>query len=72
MIMRILTAQVEKHKTPSVKYIIFDKDRVIYIFQAGMADIKGQIKQKTTVHRGENNLKLKTKHLNASSCKTRC
>jgi CubicO group peptidase (beta-lactamase class C family) len=48
----ILTAQVEKHKTPSVQYIIFDKDRIIHRFQAGLADIKGQIEavEPTTIN----------------------
>ena len=38
----ILTTQVEKNKTPSVQYIIFDKENVIHRFQSGLADIKNQ------------------------------
>ncbi|MFV5692722.1 serine hydrolase domain-containing protein [Flavobacterium sp. LT1R49] len=42
----ILIKQVEENKTPSVQYVIFDKDRVIHRFQSGYADIKKQ--KKTT------------------------
>jgi D-alanyl-D-alanine carboxypeptidase len=35
----ILTKQVEGNKTPSVQYVIFDKDRIIHRFQYGLSDI---------------------------------
>lgn len=38
----ILKKLVERHKTPSVQYVIFDKDSVIHKFQFGYADIKKQ------------------------------
>jgi len=41
---KILTIQLEKNKTPSVQYIVFNKDEVIYRFQDGFADIKAQTK----------------------------
>src|SRR4051812_5173591 len=37
---KILTAQVEDNRTPSVQYIIFDKDDVIHKFQFGFSDIE--------------------------------
>jgi D-alanyl-D-alanine carboxypeptidase len=39
-----LINQIENNKTPSVQYIIFNKDKVIHRFQDGLADIKGQKK----------------------------
>ncbi len=39
---RILTKEVVGNKTPSVQYIIFDKDTIIHKFQTGLADVKGQ------------------------------
>lgn len=42
----ILIKQVEQNKTPSVQYIIFNKDHVIHSFQFGYSDVKNQ--QKTT------------------------
>jgi D-alanyl-D-alanine carboxypeptidase len=48
---RLLMKQVEKN-TPSVQYLVFDKDRDIYRFHAGFADIKNQKKAagNTTYH----------------------
>ena len=42
----ILIRQIEKNKTPSVQYLIFNKDSIIHKFQAGFADIKN--KKQTT------------------------
>ncbi len=42
----ILTKQIEKYKTPSVQYVTFTKDSIIYKFIGGKADIKN--KKKTT------------------------
>ena len=39
---KILIKQVEENNTPSVQYILFDKDSVIHRFQFGFADIKNQ------------------------------
>jgi CubicO group peptidase (beta-lactamase class C family) len=39
----ILIKQVEKNKTPSVQYIIFNTDNIIHRFQFGLADIKNKI-----------------------------
>jgi len=39
----ILIKQVEKNKTPSVQYIIFNTDSIIHRFQFGLADIKNKI-----------------------------
>ena len=41
----ILIKQIEENKTPSVQYVIFNKDSVIHKFQFGFSDI--QNKQKT-------------------------
>lgn len=38
----ILLKQVKENKTPSVRYIIFNKDHVIHEFQFGFSDIKNQ------------------------------
>jgi CubicO group peptidase (beta-lactamase class C family) len=38
----ILTKQVAEHKTPSVQYIISNKDTIIHKFQVGLADVKNQ------------------------------
>lgn len=38
----ILKQQVKAHKTPSVQYVIFNKDSIIHQFNAGFADIKNQ------------------------------
>lgn len=38
----ILTKQVEDNNTPSVQYIIFNKDNIIHKFQSGFSDIKNQ------------------------------
>jgi D-alanyl-D-alanine carboxypeptidase len=38
-----LMKQVEKNKTPSVQYVIFDQEKVIHQFHAGFADIKNKI-----------------------------
>lgn len=40
----ILNNQIEKHRTPSVYYVIFNKDKIIYQFMNGFADIKNQKK----------------------------
>jgi D-alanyl-D-alanine carboxypeptidase len=40
----ILTSLVEKNKTPSVQYLIFNKDSIIYSFISGDADISGKKK----------------------------
>lgn len=39
----ILIKQVEENKTPSVQYIIFNKDSIIHRFQFGFSDIKNKI-----------------------------
>jgi len=44
----ILIKQVEDNSTPSVQYVVFNKDSVIHRFQYGFADIKKQ--KKTTVN----------------------
>jgi D-alanyl-D-alanine carboxypeptidase len=48
----VLNSQIEEGKTPSVQYLFFDKDRIIYQFRDGFADIKGRIKtsEETTYH----------------------
>jgi len=43
---RILGKQVSDNKTPSVQYIIFNKDNIIHSFQHGFADIRD--KKETT------------------------
>ena len=40
----IILSQVEKHKTPSVQYLLFDKDKVINKFQLGLADVRNNYK----------------------------
>ncbi len=40
----ILQQQIEKNKTPSVQYVIFNKDSVIHRFDAGFTDIKNKVK----------------------------
>jgi len=40
----ILIKQIEDNKTPSVQYIIFNKDSVIHKFQFGFSDIKNKRK----------------------------
>ncbi len=40
----ILKKQIEDNKTPSVQYIIFNKNSIIHQFRAGFADIKNQKK----------------------------
>ena len=42
----ILTKQIDKNKTPSVQYLIFNKDTIIHKFNGGFADIKNN--KKTT------------------------
>ena len=48
----ILIRLIEKNKTPSLQYIIFDKDSIIHRFHSGFADIKRQKKadEFTTYH----------------------
>jgi CubicO group peptidase (beta-lactamase class C family) len=36
---KILQSLVEDHKTPSVQYVIFNSDRILYSYTYGMADI---------------------------------
>lgn len=38
----ILRKEVEEHKTPSVQYILFNKDKMIHTFRFGLADIKNE------------------------------
>jgi CubicO group peptidase (beta-lactamase class C family) len=38
----ILAKQIAGNKTPSVQYVIFDKDTIIHKFQAGLADVKNR------------------------------
>jgi len=47
---RILVKQLETGRTPSVQYIIFNKDGVIHRFHSGLADIQNNksISEKTT------------------------
>ena len=40
----ILIKQVERNKTPSAQYIIFNNHSVIHRFQYGYADVKNQRK----------------------------
>ncbi len=40
----ILQQQIDNNKTPSVQYIIFNKNSIIHRFGAGFADIKNKIK----------------------------
>jgi D-alanyl-D-alanine carboxypeptidase len=49
---KILTEQIEKKKTPSLQYLFFDKDNIIYQFRDGFADVKNRIKttEDTTYH----------------------
>jgi len=49
---KILTKQIEDDKTPSIQYIIFNKDTIIHKFQLVHADIKNNLKaqQNTTFH----------------------
>lgn len=42
----ILTKQIDENKTPSVQYLIFNKDTIIHKFNGGFADIKNN--KKTT------------------------
>jgi len=49
---QILAKQIERNRTPSVQYTIFNKDRVIHQFHAGYADIANEIEasENTTYH----------------------
>ena len=40
----LLSRLIEKDKSPSVQYLLFDKQRIIHKFQQGFADIKNEIK----------------------------
>lgn len=40
----ILSREVQNGKTPSVQYIFFNKDRVLYSYQAGYANLKDRLK----------------------------
>lgn len=48
----VLTKLIEKNKTPSVHYVIFNKDSVIHAFTAGYANIKNlrKVEGNTTYH----------------------
>ena len=37
-----LQSLVDNHKTPSVAYMLFDKDKIIHSFQSGFSDIQNQ------------------------------
>ncbi len=39
----ILQEQIESNKTPSVQYVIFDKDSIIHRFKGAYADIKNKV-----------------------------
>ena len=39
----ILKKEVEESHTPSVQYLLFDKDRIVHKFQLGFADVKTKI-----------------------------
>jgi D-alanyl-D-alanine carboxypeptidase len=39
---KLLARQVQKHKTPSLQYLIFNKETILYKFHSGFADIKNQ------------------------------
>ena len=41
---KTLTSLIEKNKTPSAQYFIFDKDKIIHKFHDGFSDIKNQKK----------------------------
>lgn len=41
---QILTKLIEKNKTPSVQYYLFNKDNIIHKFIGGFADIKNKKK----------------------------
>jgi len=47
---KIINKEVENHKTPSVQYVHFNEDSVLFTFQSGYADIQNQVTvgQKTT------------------------
>jgi D-alanyl-D-alanine carboxypeptidase len=49
---KILNRQVENHKTPSIQYLIFNKEIILHKFQSGYADIKLQklIDEETAFH----------------------
>jgi D-alanyl-D-alanine carboxypeptidase len=51
-VVRLLTAEVEKQNTPSVQYLFFSADSVLYNFNAGFANIRGSKKtnDKTAYH----------------------
>jgi len=40
----ILNDLIQRHKSPSVQYVFFNKDSQIYHFQSGYSDVKDQIK----------------------------
>lgn len=47
----ILTKQIDKNRTPSVQYAIFNKDSIIHNFQGDFADINNKNKiTKNTTH----------------------
>lgn len=48
----ILNNLVKSGKTPSVQYLLFDQDRIIHQYRAGLADVINQKKtdKKTTYH----------------------
>ena len=48
----LLMDLIEKNRTPSVQYVLFNKDSVIHSFKGGFADIKNQrnIEKFTTYH----------------------
>ncbi len=41
---QILRAQIKRTKTPSVLYLIFDKENILHKFKEGFADIKNRHK----------------------------
>lgn len=49
---KILIRQVADHNTPSIQYLLFDKDRILHKLQHGLADIKKdrRVDDATTYH----------------------
>lgn len=49
---RLLTAEIERQNTPSVQYLFFNADSILYEFKDGLADIKdgNKASDQTTYH----------------------
>lgn len=44
----VLNTLVQKGKTPSVQYLLFDQDKMLYQYRAGWADVANQLKASET------------------------